>query len=253
MPTGEGALSGEINATSIWSVAPWARDGCYQWSGFSSPQSKPGDYSRSGSHTRPSQTFLVAVTSICDLSQLAKQTSLHIECKHSYFFINLISGVCSAAESYVKIKHCFQKFFFFLRGIFANVWFVLWNYIFPSSVILSLTGQRTFIETYSQLHECRICCVESDPEMMFLKNELEIRWKKVISCAVISFKGQVSPGQCFDYSASRWKLYPSISIFSYSQRTLPRSSQPSWLTPKQNFHFPHRNALIEFRGRLCFA
>lgn len=86
----------------------------------SAAQSKPGDYSRSGSHTRPSQTFLVAVTSICDLSQLAKQTSLHVECKHSYFFINLISGVCSAAESYVKIKHCFQKFFFFPSGYFCQ-------------------------------------------------------------------------------------------------------------------------------------
>lgn len=113
-----------------------------------------------------------------------------------------------------------------LRGIFANFWFILWNYIFPPSVILSLTGQRTFWETCSSMNvEYAVSRVTQ--RCYFLKMSQKSGERRAISCAIIPLKGQVSPGQCFDYSASRWKLYPSSSIFSYSQRTLRRRSQPS--------------------------
>lgn len=97
--------------------------------------------------TLPPPTFLMVVTSNHDVLQLAKQNSLHIQRKHSYFFINHIPGVHSA-KSCVKIKHCFQ-IFFFLGVFFANFWVVLWR-------------------------ECGTCCVGGQHKDRFL-NELEIR------------------------------------------------------------------------------
>ena len=69
-------------------------------------------------------------------------------------------------------------------------------------------------------------CWGNTKKIFLLKNELEIRAKKNISFAVLFLRGRASPRRRSGSWASCWKPEPSIPIFSYSHRTLPRSLSP---------------------------
>lgn len=134
------------------------------------------------------------VTSICDGPQLAKRNGLHIQRKHSCFFINHIPGVCSAAESCVKIKHGFQMFF--SLGPCCQFLVCPVELHTPSSVLLPSSGQRTLMEPIAAQGVLNRLAWGPHKGDKFL-NGLEIGRKERISLAIFYVQTPGHPaGNC---------------------------------------------------------
>lgn len=131
---------------------------------------------------------------------LQNKISLHTRFKHSYFFINYIPGVFSAAKSCIKIKHCFQIFpslgYFFP----PNLLFALWNFVFSSSAIYDPWDREcegSFISSSINVDSVMLGETQGREFLKWARNQAK---RGHFLCHL--FLKRVSPSQSSDYSAS---------------------------------------------------